>query len=160
MRVFLLSLLAALPAAASAPYSTPLDVAQCGALSGAAVAALGPDWSVLAAFVERCAVPGPDRRPALTVDIVRLDRAYAVDFFATHPDQTVPRPILRLPSGREVGTLPEQFPVEAPGMLKVRFVRWQRGLPREIRLYQAGESALAPHALPSLRWSPRAGGYR
>ena len=148
-----------LPAAASA-YAVRLDVARCAPLALPDVATLGPEWPALAAYVQRCAVAGPDGRVALSVDIVRLDRAYAAHLFNNHPDWKVPNPILRDATGRPVGTLPEGFPVDPPGALRVRFADWIGGLPRRIDLYEAGESAVSPHALAPMQWDAKVRGYR
>lgn len=138
--------------AAARPYAVALSVNRCRPLPPATAAAFGPDWVGLTRFAERCAVPGPDGRVALTVDVVRLDRAYAVNFFATHPNQQVPRPIIRDAKGTPVGFLSDGFPEEPPSRKTVTFAQWRNGWPREIRLNEAGESALAPHAEPPMRW--------
>lgn len=124
------------------------------------VTALGPDWVRLKPYLQRCKVYGPDGRVGLLVDIVRLDLALEDDFFKAHSYKAVPLPILRDASGRTVGRLPEGFPVDPPGELKVRFTRWNATVPQELELYEAGESALAPHALPSLRWNKRTRSYQ
>lgn len=162
MRFALLSFAALAPfvLAGAAPYSVPLSVARCRPMAADTARSLGADWGALAAFAQRCSVPGPDRRPALSVDVIRLDQAYRIDFFATHPDQQIPQPIIRDPHGTVVGQLGEQFPEEPPGRLKVTFARWRAGWPQEIRLYQAGESALPPHPLPPMRWDARTRTYR
>lgn len=147
------------PTAASA-FAVQLDVARCASLALSDVAALGPEWPALAAFVQRCAVPGPDGRLALSVDIVRLDRAYAAHLFNDHPDLKVPNPILREPSGRAIGTLPEGFPVDPPGALHVKFADWSGGLPQRIDLYEAGKSAVSPHALAPMHWDAQTYRYR
>lgn len=154
MRGLSLLLLAAMPVlpAAARPYAIVLHTEQCRTLPPAIAAAFGPDWVGLSRFAERCSVRGPTGRIALTVDVVRLDRAYAVDFFATHPDQPVPRAIIRDANGTPVGFLADQFPVEGPSRKQVTFIRWRNGWPQEIRLYEAGESALAPHPEPPMRW--------
>jgi len=144
----------ALLLAGAAPYAVQLDAGRCRSLSSKQVAGLGPDWAALARYVQRCPVHGPDGRLALSVDIVRLDRAYAADFLRTHADRTVPKPVLRDVRGVGIGELPEGFPIDPPGQLRVQFTGWRRGFPHAIRLYEAGESALAPHPLPSLRWNP------
>ena len=157
----LLTLAAAVLLAAAAPYSVRLDVASCSALPPGRVAELGPDWSALVPYVQRCPVSGPDGHLALSVDIVRLDRAaLAADFFTAHPDQPVPLPLLRDAAGTVVGSLPEGFPIDPPGILKVRFADWRRGVPQRIDLYQAGESALPPHPVPPLRWNGAARRYQ
>lgn len=124
------------------------------------VTGVGPEWPALAAYVQRCPVPGPDGRLALTVDIIRLDHAYAAHLFNEHPDWKVPNPILRNAAGQVLGTLPEGFPVDPPGALRVKFADWSSGLPRRIDLYEAGESAVSPHALAPLRWDQKADRYR
>ena len=149
-----------LAATGAPPYSVRLDVRQCAPMPARDVAALGAEGVTLARYVERCRVPGPDGRDAMQVDIVRIDRATDDGFFKHRAADAVPLPILRLPSGRIVGRLPEGFPVDPPGELKVRFLHWQGAMPREIALYEAGESALAPHALPLLRWDERGRSYR
>ncbi len=148
-----------LPVGASA-YSVRLDAGRCVALPDSGIAALGPDWTALAAYVQRCSVPAPDGRPALSVDIVRLDRAYAAHLFNAHPDQKVPDPVLRDVSGHAIGTLPEGFPVDPPGALRVTFTDWSGGMPRRIELYEAGRSAVSPTRLPPLRWDPKANAFR
>lgn len=145
---------AALLLAAAAPYAVQLGAGRCVPLSRPQVAALGPDWLALARYVRRCPVHGPDGRTVLSVDIVRVDQAIAEDYFRTRTTEAVPRPVLRDAAGTAVGELPEGFPADPPGLLRVRFVDWRGGVPHEIRLYEAGVSALAPHALPSLRWNP------
>lgn len=156
-----LILCAGLLTAAGAPsYSVRLDSRQCAAMPARDVAALGPGWATLAPYVQRCRVRGPNGRVAVLVDIVRLDRALEGDFFKAHAYGDVPAPVLRDAAGRVVGHLPEGFPVQPPGELKVRFTRWRGAMPQEIMLYEAGESALAPHALPSLRWDERTRSYR
>ena len=141
-------------------YTAPLSIARCRPMPAAAAQALGSEWVALAHFAQRCSVPGPNGRTALTVDVVRLDRAYAVDWFAAHPDQLVPRPIIRDVAGTPVGTLAEQFPEDPPGRLRVTFARWRAGWPQEIRLYQAGESAVPPHPEPPMRWDAAARRFR
>ncbi len=158
LTILVLAMLA-LPTAASA-YSVRLDTARCTKLTPPQVIALGPDWSALAAYVQRCLVPGPDGRTALTVDVVRLDRAYAAHLFNAHPDQKVPDPVLRDMSGRVVGTLPEGFPVDPPGVLRVTFADWSGGRPLRIELFEAGRSAVSPERLPPMRWYPGANSYR
>ena len=149
----------ALPATASA-YSVRLDAARCSKLAAPEVVALGPDWSALAAYVQRCPVPGPDGRTALTVDVVRLDRAYAAHLFNDHPDQRVPEPVLRDAMGRPVGTLPEGFPLDPPGALRVTFADWSGGRPLRIELFEAGRSAVSPEQLPPMHWDPKTDAYR
>ena len=146
--------LAALLLAGAAPFSVRLDAGNCQALSRQQLAGLGPAWPDLAGYAQRCPVRGPDGRLALTVNIIRLDRAFAADHFRGRTMDAVPKPVLRDAAGTRIGELPEGFPVDPPGMLQVRFTKWGHGMPHEIRLFQAGESALAPHALPSLRWDP------
>ena len=121
--------------------------------------ALGPAWKAFAAYVKQCLVPGPDVRPVLNVDIVRLDHAYAAHLFNGRPDLTLPNPVLRDASGRAVGTLPEGFPVDPPGMMRVTFTDWRDGLPRRIELYEAGESAVSPQLVPPMHWDTKANAY-
>ncbi len=156
----LLLALAGVQSVAAAPYAVQLDPARCVAISPGKLAALGPDWSALGTFAQRCPVPGSDGRVALEVDIIRIDRANRVGFFATRPDMAVPMPVLRDPSGAVVGSLPDGFPIDPPGKLRVRFTNWRSGRPLVVQLYQAGESAIAPHPLSPLRWDARAGRYR
>ncbi|QYE32978.1 hypothetical protein KZX46_02165 (plasmid) [Polymorphobacter sp. PAMC 29334] len=144
---------------AAAPYSVALDIRQCTGLPPAVARALGPNWIPLAAFAERCSVPGPAGRKAVTVDIVRLDRPAAVQILTADPEKRIPLPIVRDASGQAVGTLPQQFPVEGPGRLKVRFSHWDSGVPQKIMLFEAGESALPPHSLPSQHRDARTGRY-
>ncbi len=148
-----------LPAqAAPAPYSVRLDARACQAAPSRA-ASLGPAWQTLAAYVQDCPVRGPDGRRGLTVVIVRVDRVYA-RFVHQRIDFTIPDPVLLGPGGTRLGQLPEGFPVDPPGALRVRFVQWRDGLPRRIDLYEAGESALPPHALDPMRWDPAGLSYR
>lgn len=145
--------LAASPSAIAAPYQVGLDARRCRTVAGPTIAGMGPDWSALAAHVQRCPVAGPDGRLALTVDIVRLDHPNATRTLAANPDLRIPFPIVRDAAGKTVGLLPEGFPVEPPGKLRVTFVDWRDGIPRRIDLHEAGVSALAPHPLPPLLWN-------
>lgn len=146
---------------AAKPYSVRLSVRQCAPLAPQEIAKLGSAWATMSRFVERCSVPGPDRRVALTVDLIRLDKAYDVDYFATHQaNLALPVPILRNAAGTAVGTLPEGFPIDPPGRLTVRFVKWRGVVPHKIELYQAGESAVSPHPVPPLLWNARTGEYQ
>lgn len=151
---------AAALAVAASPYAVTLDRRQCATPPPAVVAGLGPEWAPFASAVQRCAVRGPGGHVALTVDIVRLDRAAGADPMAGPQETPVPLPIMRDAAGRVVGTLPEQFPTDGPGRLKVRFVDWRDGVPDTVSLYQAGISALPPHRLPPQRRDRRTGIYR
>lgn len=153
MRWIKLIALAPLLLAAGSPYTVRLSTRSCLPIPVETAQTLGTDWAALAKFAQRCTVIGPDKRPALTVDVIRLDLAFKIDFFASHLDQQVPQPIIRDRAGNVVGKLVEQFPVDPPGRMRVTFARWQGGWPHEIRLYQAGESAIAPHAVPPMRWN-------
>lgn len=150
--VLALALAAHTSLAVAAPYEVKLDARQCKALPDAAIAKLWPAWSALAAFVQRCPVAGPDGRLILTVDVIRFDHAAFVHAFDGHQDLRVPVPMLRDAAGQAVGSLPEGFPVDPPGKLRVTFADWRDGMPRTIRLYEAGVSALQPHAVPPLLW--------
>lgn len=146
--------------ASAAGYAVQLDAARCIPLDPSTVTQLGPDWQPVARYVQRCPVAGPDGRPALSVDIVRVDHAYADGVFDAQPSLAVPTPVLHDPSGRAVGGLPEAFPADPPGALRVTFADWHGGLPRRIDLFEAGASTLPPHALPPLRWDLKANAYR
>ena len=145
--------------AGAAPYAVQLDARRCHPLAPRQIAELGPAWVALARFAQRCPVHGPNGRLALSVDTIRLDRAHAVDYFATHTVESVPTPILRDAAGTPIGEFLENFPEDPPGRMLIHFADWRRGFPHEIRLYQAGESALAPHPEPSMRWNPRVRRY-
>lgn len=148
-------------AATSVPsYSVRLDAMGCAAMPLRNAAALGAGWATMARYVQRCAIRAPGGHVGLLVDIVRMDRAMHDGFAGSHTYAAAPLPVLRTADGRILGHLPEGFPIDPPGQLKVRFTRWQGDLPREIVLYQAGESALAPYSLPSLRWDVRSRSYR
>ena len=146
------------PALASA-YEVRLDAAACRPLAAPLAASLGPDWSALAAYVQSCPVAGPDGRTALSVDIVRLDQAYAAHRFNRNPGQHVPDPVIRDTTGQPIGTLPEGFPVDPPGKLRVTFADWDGGRPRRIELYEAGQSAVSPERLPPMHWDVRIHAY-
>ncbi|MGI4732281.1 MAG: hypothetical protein ACRYG8_18895 [Janthinobacterium lividum] len=146
-------------AAAAAPYAVRLNTDRCAAIASDKLAGLGPEWPALGAFAQRCSIPGPDGRIALEVDIVRIDRANKVGFFDARANMRVPMPVIRDLAGKVLGSLPDGLPVDPPGRLLVRFTEWHGGRPLTIRLYQAGESAIGPHALAPLRWDARTGKY-
>lgn len=72
----------------------------------------------------------------------------------------MPQPILRDTTGRVVGNLPSQFPIDLPSKLKTRFARWHGGLPQIILIYDAGWSALAPHWGEPIHLDACTGTYR
>ena len=105
-----------------------LDAGRCAPLAGPELEAQGPAWKAFASYAQRCPVAGPDGRPVLNVDIVRLDRAYAAHLFNARPDLTSPNPVLREASGFH----------------------------RRIELYEAGESAVSPQLVPPMHWDAKA----
>ncbi len=90
---------------------------------------------------------------------MHLDRAYAAHLFNGRPDLTSPNPVLRDASGRVVGALPEGFPVDPPGMMRVTFTEWRDGFPQRIELYEAGESAVPPQRVSPMNWDAKANAY-
>ena len=111
------------------------------------------------AYVQQCPVRGLDGGLALTVVTLRVDRAMADNFFAHRLYADLPKPLLRGPKGQTLGHLPENFPEEPPSALHVTFTDWVGGMPRRVMLYEAGESAIEPHALDPLVWDPASRAY-
>ena len=79
----------------------------------------------------------------IAVDIIQ---AYQVGVFEnTFP---IPAPIIFKtygPSAIWIGQLPEGFPEDPPGKLRVFFGDWQNNFPQIVNFYEAGTSALNPH---------------
>ena len=144
---------------AAAPYQVPLRAATCRAIAPPLLQRLGPEWQPLASYVQGCPVRGTNGTVALTVVVVRIDRMMDVHYFNTHTLE-IPFPVLLDGSGRVVGGLPEGFPYDPPGKLRVTFTQWRGGWPARIEQYEAGVSALAPHALSPQVWVPGEGRYR
>jgi len=70
-----------------------------------------------------------------------------------------PRSLILDKHGGVIGTLPDSFPENPPGKLRVTFADWRNGWPYRIELYDSGISALPPGPLPPMLWDPQAGQY-
>jgi hypothetical protein len=143
-----------LPARAVSPDAVPLSTESCVPVTEANLAVLGSVWRSISGFVQVCKVRASDGSVPLTVTIVRIDKAGQAKLFATHSNLEIPDPVISDTNGQLVGTLPEGFPVDPPGRLRVTFADWRSGFPWRIDLYEAGQSAVSPHPLPPLQWDP------
>jgi hypothetical protein len=103
---------------------------------------------------------GPEPRLALSVAIVRIDRMQKERWFDTHHDPRIPLPVILDSASRVVGKLPEGFPADLPGALRVTFKDWRGGMPSRIDQYEAFETALPPHALAPQVWDNEMHQYR
>ena len=139
---------------AGAPYQVRLRPGMCHGMAPGRLASLGAGWRALGAYVQECPVRGPEGRVALTAVVVRIDRMYRAYYFNTRSMVDIPNPVLLDGTDRMVGTLPEGFPTDPPGKLRVTFKDWRGGVPWRIELYEAGESALSPHGLAPQVWAP------
>ena len=157
--IWALAALALSASASASEYAVRLDAGRCVPLAQPELAALGSAWAAFAPFAQRCPVPDPDGRAVLSVYIVRLDQAYAAHLFNGRPELTSPNPELRDAAGRVVGVLPEGFPVDPPGRMRVTFTDWQGGLPRRIELYEARADGASPQSVPPMHWDPEASSY-
>ena len=145
--------------AQAAPYAVRLEARRCTPAASRA-ATLGPAWQALAAFIRDCPVRGPDGKLALVAVTLRIDLIDADPALRKLANLEIPDPLLLRPDGTWLGTLPEGFPTDPPGALRVTFRDWHGGLPRRIDLYEGGVSALSPHAIDPMRWDEGARGYR
>jgi hypothetical protein len=119
----------------------------------------GREWQgPIARYAYLCEVSSPSGAVAgVSVLIVRLGFAYKDGMFDKQPDLDVPDPLILDADLRAIGTLPEGFPVDPPGILRVYFTDWVDNFPRLIRFAEAGQSALEPHPLPlALAYDPKA----
>jgi hypothetical protein len=137
---------------AAAPETVTLRADDCAPMGAAMLESLGPSWHAFMPFVQSCAVHAPDGTVPLTVVTVRIDLGAAAGSSAKMPDAEAPSPVIRDRQSHVVGELPESFPIDPPGELKVSFMDWRNGVLWQIELYEAGESAVPPHTLPPLYW--------
>ena len=154
MRILFSMLLLSLAAAHAATYDRiALKVENCQAVAASFIATLPEEWHDVASYVQRCPVHAPDGKIALTVLVVRLDIAMFRDnLFATERSLSIPDPIILDVQDRTIGTIGDGFPIDPPDKPEITFTDWQAGFPQRVDLYQAGESAVAPHPMPSLFW--------
>ncbi len=145
---------------AAAPYETRLEANVCQAAAPALIDTLGRNWAALSKYAQNCPVAGPDGRIALSVAVMRIDRMQADHWFDTHHDPRIPLPVLLDASRHVIGKLPEGFPADLPGALRVTFKGWRGGMPTRIDQYEAFETALPPHALAAQIWEPANHRYR
>ncbi len=87
----------------------------------------------------------------MSVMILRLDLMDA-DGEPIPNNFAIPNPAIIDHHGKQIGSLPEEFPVDGPGRLRVTFKDWQNDFPTKIELFQAGKSALAPHPVQPMFW--------
>lgn len=130
----------------------PLTAAQRAWIGGR------PDWSNHLAHVRACTVRNAAGAPALLVVSVWADSLYAA---TPGPVTTValPLPLLFDPTGRELGTLPANFPSDPPAELELRFSQWRDGSPRRIGLCLRTPAAGGDQPLPALHFDPGSGRY-
>lgn len=158
-RSFFLAGVLFLPAAGP-PYAAKLEAQSCRAAEPALVETLGAEWHDVSAYVEACPVPGPDGKIALAVAVVRIDRMLKARWFDAHANPHIPLPVMLGNDGRIIGTLPEGFPADLPGALRVTFEDWRGATPWRIDQYEGFETALPPHALAAQVWDPNKHLYR
>lgn len=157
--LWVLWLVTATLGACATPAFVPSPEA-CRALAPAQRAWVGDraDWSPYLAHVRACNVRGPGGASALLVVSVWADLLYAA---TPGPATTIalPLPLLLDRNGRELGTLPANFPSDPPAELELRFSQWRDGRPHRIGLCLRSPAAGGDQPLPALRFDPASGRY-
>jgi hypothetical protein len=133
----------------------PLLVETCQRAPATLIDTLDGRWQRLRRYVDLCPVRSPEGGIILSVLTVRVDRVNEENLIQQWGIDEPPDPLILDNQGVVVGTLGESFPVDPPGELKVTFTDWQENWPHRIKLFQAGTSALFPHAVPPMVWDDR-----
>lgn len=136
----------------SYPYRVVVNPARCGRLSAAQQKWLTPEWAPYLDYTRICPVRNPKRETAVLLVSVHADL-----YYKAQPGQSVvtvqlPSPLLFLPSGGLLGSLPYNFPDDPPAELRVTFVQWDQGFPLRLELFVTDPRASGNRSLPPLVW--------
>jgi hypothetical protein len=129
-----------------------LDPKRCVAIETEKRQWLTPEWQRFLDFVNVCPVRQDSARPQLFIVTIRV-----LDFDATLPENApapkYPLPLIVLPDGTRVGSLPYPFPDDPPRTLRVSFRNWRDGFPSEIMLYLDDPTVTGSRSMPALKWN-------
>jgi hypothetical protein len=136
----------------STPRKLVLRANDCTPLAAAQQEWLTADWQPYLAYTRACPVRNSKREIVLLLVSVHADL-----YYKAQPGQSVsavkmPNPLLFLPSGEVVGSLPYNFPDDPPAELRVTFAQWERDFPERIELYLTDPRAGGDRSLPPLHW--------
>lgn len=133
-------------------HSVTLRPALCEASPTRQKQWLGPEWQPFLKYTRTCSIRDLYGKPVLL-----LISAWAELYYKDQPGGTVeqakfPKPLLFLPSGARVGSLPFNFPDDPPTELRVTFTSWNGNFPHRIELYLKDPAALGDRSLPPQIW--------
>jgi hypothetical protein len=130
-----------------------VDPAHCTRLSDAQKQWLTPEWQRYLEYTRICAIGNRRSETALFLVSVHADLYYKSQPGQPVHQVTLPNPLLFLPSGDVLGSLPYNFPDDPPAELRVTFTQWEQGFPERIELYLTDPRAAGSRPLPPLRWN-------
>jgi hypothetical protein len=135
------------------PRPLVLSPKVCSALSTAQQKWLTPEWNPYLEYTRVCPVRDSKSRGTVVFLVsVHADVYYKAQTGTSVPLVKLPSPLLFLPSGEVVGSLPYNFPDDPPAELRVTFADWQAGFPQRIDLYLTDPRAGGNRPLPSMLW--------
>jgi len=142
----------------AAERSVSPDPKACRAATTGQARWLDQQWKEFMPFVRVCPIRDTRARTVLL-----LVSTWAELYYADKPSGTatvaMPRPLLFLPGGVPVGSLPVNYPDDPPHELAVAFTAWRRGFPERINLTMKSPTVAEGQKLPSLVWDGTARRY-
>ncbi|GEM_PF-6509578 len=131
---------------------TVVNPAHCIPLSDTQQRWLTSEWQRYLDYTRICGIQNSKHKTVLLLVSVHADL-----YYKAQPGQSVlqvqmPRPLLFLPSGAALGSLPYNFPEDPPAELRVTFARWVQGFPERIELYLTDPRAAGDRSLSPLIW--------
>lgn len=157
----LMYILALLPTPCSGSYTgfKELKVEDCVALRQEQLQRLPPAWSKYQGFIKLC----PFRKSLISPPKVSVISVWAHDYLNVQKVKVweeFPLPILVDDNMRQLGTLPELFPMDSRTEPIVYFGKWKSGMPTEILVDIHDPTVSGDYYYSPLIWNPKEDKYR